>query len=307
MIDIGINYITEKETISNKYDNIYKFLVKKGYINTIKYPGRYCDLENLKNVIKISQETKSKLDVHGLPQMVSAIYSEDFIKNIEWNKLKIKNIARISTHMGLKNGEKLNDYSEKELEDTFKNNIKKLKSNIKELTGRGVEFGLENIPGGFQFDLDTIKPEFVGDNWEKVDFGIFDIAHAKLSAKELKITYKEYIDRLKNKDKVKILHVSGNIDETNKYANKPDKHVLINKNEINDIIEAIKTFKNIDLVVSEYAYNTKYSIEKELLIEAIVLSNIVKTMDEHKSQEILEHLEKNLENDISNIECIMKY
>lgn len=310
MVNIGINYITEKDKEINKYDNIYKFLQKKGYIDTIKFPGKYCDYTSLQNIKKFANYNNINVDIHGLPGMIPAIYSENCIQNIDWKKIKkniydFEKITRISTHVGLENKDKLTNYSKEIQEKNVLNNIKNLKIEMKNILGKNIDIGLENIPGGFEFDIETIKPEFVSENWSKADFGVFDITHAKLSAKDLNMTYGEYLKKLKYKEKVKILHVSGNVDETGTFSDKPDKHVLVHKSEIKDIINTIKEFKNIDLIVSEYAYNTKYNYEKEIIIEAVTLANIIKTMDERKTIMILEFLQKNLKEDLSNLKQIL--
>lgn len=310
MIDIGINYLTEIEMPQNRYDKIYKILVENRYINTIKFPGKCCNYEELKMVLNFAKFMNIKLDIHGFPNIVPAINSKNYLKNVDWNKLselirEYKYIKRISTHIGLENKDRLNKYTEKELEKDLNYNIEKMKNEMKNILNKEIEIGVENIPGGFDFDKETMTPNYISENWKKFDFGVFDISHAKLSAKQLNMSYDEYLKELKYKEKVKILHVSGNIDETNKYENKPDKHVLIHHTEIKDIIKTIQEFTNLDLIVSEYAYNTKYSYEKELIIESIVLFTIVKTKDYNLSKCVLEFLEKYLKEDISNIEQII--
>ena len=81
---------------------------------------------------------------------------------------------------------------------------------------------------------------------------------------------------------------------------------MINIEEIKDIINVIKTFKNIDLVVSEYAFNTKYSTQKEIIIESITLFTIVKTLNYEYAKNILEILENKLNDDISNLSEVIK-
>lgn len=306
MIDIGINYITEKN--ENKYDHIYEFLIKNNYINTIKFPGKYCDYVTLEYAFNLINKYKFKMDIHGLPNMVPAIYSSEFIKNIEWEQLIQKNlpIKRISTHMGLENKEKIESYGLNVLDERLKENIKNVKCKFKKLLGYEIEVGLENIPGGFEFDKKTITPEFISKNYEMADFGVFDIAHAKISANQLGITYHQYLEKIKRKNKVKILHVAGNIDKTGKYNNKPDKHVLIDESEISDIIDTIKQFKNLDLIVSEYAYNSLYSYEKELIIEAITLNKIVNTMNVDEVKNTMKYLKKNIKSDSLDIKGIRK-
>lgn len=311
-MDIGINYITELDIPQNRYDNVYKFLINKEFINTIKFPGKYCNYETLENVILLSKNTNAKIDIHGFPGIVPAISSKKFLENVEWEKLntmisQIPNFTRISTHMGLENKDRIFQYDIEELEKNWNLNIKRFKDNIQKILRNNLQIGLENIPGGFEFDIKTIEPDFINANWKNADFGVFDISHAKLSAKALNMTYENYLQRLEYKQKVKIIHISGNIDETNKYKDKPDKHVLINEKDIYEIIQTLKIFDNIDLVVSEYAYNTKYTYPKELAIESIMLFTIVKTMRFDISNNVLKYLEENLEEDISNIEEVVSY
>lgn len=297
-MDIGINYITELDMPQNRYDEIYKMLIKKGYINTLKFPGKYCNYNSLEHFLQIATDTGVKMDIHGLPGMVPAIHSKNFTKNIEWEKIipKLKNCKKISTHMGLENKDIMANY----VEGTLETNYKEIKEKL------NCEIGVENIPSGFEFDKKTLTPEFITETWKKVDFGVFDISHAKLAARELDMTYQEYLEKIGNKEKVKILHVSGNITEIGSRKNERDKHVLINYQEIKDIIQLFDQFTNTKLIISEYAYNSKYTYEKELIIEAIVLNTIVKTLNVKTAQKILEYLEQNLNDDISNIEELMK-
>ena len=108
MINIGINYITERDKETNKYDDIYKFLQNKGYIDTVKYPGKYCDYITLQNIKKFANDNNINVDIHGFPGMIPAINSRNCIKNIDWEKIKkyicdFKKITRISTHVGIEN------------------------------------------------------------------------------------------------------------------------------------------------------------------------------------------------------------
>lgn len=297
-MDIGINYITELYGKKNRYDEIYKFLINKGYINTLKFPGKYCDYESLKYFLNIIKETNSKRDIHGIPKMIPAIHSNNCIENIEWKKFnsQVGQCYRISTHLGIENKDILEKYEE----GTFENNLISLKEKL------NCEIGIENIPGGFSFDKRTLTPEFLSKAWEKADFGVFDITHAKLAAKDLAMTYEEYLKKLEYKEKVKILHVSGNVANKGERKLQPDKHVILNCQEIEDIINLLYEFPNTDLIISEYAFNSKYSYEKELMIEAIVLAEIVRYRNAKRAKLLLEKLENELKDDVSNIDEIMK-
>lgn len=307
MIDVGMNYITQFDFPINKYDNVYKFLVENQYINTLKFPGKYCNYQTLEKELELASKIHTKVDIHGLPFMIPSIHSNNFLKDVEWEEVKKiltngKNITRFSTHIGLENKDKIANYKEQELESNFQRNVIELREQMQNILNNQIEIGVENIPGGFDYDKQTITPEFISKSWQKVDFGVFDISHAKMAAKDLKMSYEEYLEKIEHKEKVKILHVSGNIDKTNQYENKPDKHVLIDKSEIKDILKTLNVFKNLDLIMSEYAFASKYSYEKELLIEAITLNTLVKTRDEEKTRKVLSYLKQNLKEDISNSE-----
>ena len=305
MIDIGINYIKENS-------ECYKLLKEFNYINTLKFPGKTCDEEELNNFISFVTSNDFKIDLHGLPGMKPAFSCDNltFRGNLQFNKLQQlfgenTDIYRFSTHIGIDNKDRIANYEEKQLEKNWNENYNFLKKNLTEIFKQNVDIGLENIPGGFDFDKKTLIPEYVSENWKKADFGVFDIAHAKLSAKDLNMEYSQYLNKLKNKEKVKILHISGNHSLYSEYANKPDKHVLINTEEFDDIINTLEEFDNLDLVVSEYAYNSLYSSKKETIIEAVTINTLVKYRNIELSKKIFNHIRKVLEDDISNIKEVL--
>ena len=296
-MDIGINYL-DKE-----FDKVYGVLIENKFINTLKFPGKYCTLEELENCIDICKKYNIKIDIHGLPKMVPAVSSNSFIKDVQWKEIskiikRYNKVTHISTHIGIENGKKIEDkeYAKK----IFKENMQEMKKCFFKYLDDDIEFGVENIPGGFKFDKETLKPEYVSNAWKTADFGVFDIAHAKLAGETLGVSYEDYKNNLLEKNKVKILHVSGNCENCGKYLDKKDKHILTCQSEIKDTIDAIDEFKNLKLVVSEYAYNTRYSYEKEIMIEAILLWTMVNTKDEKKSSKVLEILKLELNDDISN-------
>lgn len=307
MIDIGINYIAGN-------DECYRILKKYNIINTVKFPGRICDYEHMESCIKLAEELDLKIDLHGLPGMVPAFscMSDNFIKNVDWIKLSktlenVDSISRISTHMGLEHGDSFDNYTDQDIKKKWQENYNNLQEGLKKALHRRIGIGLENIPGGFKYDEQSLKPEYVSENWKLADFGVFDICHAKLAAHTLKMDFKEYFKSLSNKDKVKIFHVSGNNDKSNKYETKPDKHVLLSGEEIEDIINSLNKFKNLDLIVSEYSFESKYSIKKEILIEAIVLESIAKYRNAFRSKQLLSYLENEIEDDTKNIEEIINW
>ena len=46
MIDIGCNYIID-ENNQNTYDKAYEYLAKNRYIQVIKFPGKFCNKQEL--------------------------------------------------------------------------------------------------------------------------------------------------------------------------------------------------------------------------------------------------------------------
>ncbi len=278
MIQIGCNYIVN-ENGKNIYDNLYNHLIKNNYIDVLKFPGKFCNNEELNNCLKLAKVNNIKVDLHGLPNMESRTHSKRMIKKIDWhnlpaNLMELNNKKRISTHLAAEINE--NIYESKEI---MLENINNLKTNFLKLYNEKIEFGGENQSGGYGIPLVEILPKTISEMWGMLDFGVFDISHAKLSSKDLNISYSKYLDLLTNKEKVKILHISGNVDNTGKFKNKIDKHLMMDKTDIKDIIYTIKQFKNLDLIISEFAFNSKYSFEKELIIEMQTLKRIVQTLD----------------------------
>lgn len=139
-----------------------------------------------------------------------------------------------------------------------------------------------------------------------MDFGVFDIAHGKNSAQEEGISYEEYLKRLTNTERVKIFHVSGNMDRTGKYIDKPDKHVMMDESEFSEILETISVFSNLDLIVTEYAYQTKYAYEKEIIMEIVTLKKLVESKDVEYTKKIGLFLEKELKEKGENLEEVLE-
>lgn len=306
MVDLGINYLHENE-------ECYKLLKKYNIINTIKFPGKTCTFDELEKFLLFAKQNGFKLDFHGIPGMKPAFCCDNriVVQNIDWNRLEklfsINNsINRISTHVGIDNKEKLTDYTESRLEENWEKNYISLKEKMENVLGQKIEIGLENIPGEFCFDSATLTPKYVSNNWKRADFGVFDITHAMLSCKTLNMQYEEYLNQLENIDKVKILHIAGDINTTEEMKNQIDKHVMISQDEIANSIKTINKFKNLDLIDSEYVYNTKYSSNKETIIESFIIKTMVETRDEEKCTNVMKYLEQNLKDDISNAEELLQ-
>ena len=304
MIKIGCNYIVDPRG-KNIYDDLYEYLIKNNYIEILKFPGKLCNYPEFEHCLNLARKTNIQIDLHGLPNMEPQTHSKNMLKNIEWNKLP-KDLfdliykKRISTHIGVEKGDDI-DFSKAILI----NNIKQIKEIFKKIYDKTIEFGGENQSGGYNIPLNEISPETISNTWSILDFGVFDISHAKLDAIDLNITYKNYLNNLFNKNKVKILHISGNVDVTGKYKDRIDKHLLIDKSEIKDIINTIEQFPNLDLVITEFAFNSKYTFRKELIIEICTLNKIVRTLNEDESIITYDFLSNNLKEDLSNFRDII--
>ena len=61
MIEIGCNYIVNKDG-KNIYDDLYKDLIKNNYINVLKFPGKFCNKEELENCLKLAKENNIKVE-----------------------------------------------------------------------------------------------------------------------------------------------------------------------------------------------------------------------------------------------------
>lgn len=310
---VGANFLTEKVEgkIQAKYNAIYQTLIQYGYLDTLKYPGKFCDTASLLLFLDFASQTHCGVDIHGLPGMLPATHDRRLIRNVGWDDLPTQlwdnpGFTRISTHIGLDNVNPVSDYTEEEFEQNLQENIREMKEHLQEKTKREILFGGENQPGGYGIDLLTLTPEFISEIWAKMDFGVLDISHAKNAAKDLGITYPEYLARLTNRERVKILHISGNVDQTGNDTDKPDKHILTDVSELADIQKTIETFPQLDLVLTEYVYSSKYACEKEIVIEIVTLATLVKTGDIEKGKGVLTMLEQELAEDASNLIVVLE-
>lgn len=298
---LGTNYI------SGINEEVYKVLLKSNYIEILKYPGISGAFEELEKFVNCVLRLDAQIDIHGIPGCRPATHDKDFINNVEWTKLKeylrpIKDKINVySTHIGTFNSateKNLYTIHEKEKSDEiYNNNIKELRKRLNNIAGHDVYIGGEMQSGGFGIDLEVLKPEFISASWESLDFGVIDYAHMSTGAKDLNITLEEYISRLTDKDKVKIMHVSGNeLNKTN-----PDAHTCISKNEMYKILEVIKNFKNIEKILLEFCFEYKYSKEKEMVISIVTLKHMIENQNIH----VYDYIEQNLQNDCSNLQEIL--
>ena len=300
-VKIGINYILEIPI------EIYKILKKYGYLELIKFPGAKCTNEELEKFIEAAKELDVYVDIHGLPNMVPELHNRNFIDNVKWDEInkelfELKNSNYFSTHIGYNNNivkEKIFDeLNEKEVKQILINNVENIRKKFKEKFNKEMNIGGEMQAGGYNLDLRMLEPQFINKMWSEMDFGVIDITHIKLALKELKIDYNEYLDKLENREKVKICHLSGIGDRLDK-----DSHTLLSINEIEEVEKVLDIFNNIDTVISEYCFKYKYSRQKEMCIIMICLNRFIKHNE--KIDKLYKFLEKELNEDCSNLEEII--
>lgn len=299
---VGINYL------SNVKEEIYGILKKEGFLDILKFPGEKCTLEELNLFIACVQKYDLEVDIHGLPGVIPAIHDKDFIKNLDWNSINpllfsCKGAKQYSTHIGLKNGDKVSNYSQEEIETNLQNNIKNFKQEVQHRFHKKVTVGGEMKPGGFQYDPITLTPEFISKTWEKLDFGVFDIAHVELIAEDMGISYEEYRKRLSHTNKITTVHVSEN--KSPLYPQNPDTHVMISEKKIRRLFVLLQEYKNIENILSEYTFQGYDTMEKEVAIDVIIIKTMIQTKNLEKTLQVYEFLKQEIKKDCSNIQEII--
>ena len=86
---VGANFLTEKVEgkIQAKYNTIYQTLIQYGYLDTLKYPGKFCDTASLLLFLDFASQTHCGVDIHGLPGMLPATHDRRLIRNVGWDDL----------------------------------------------------------------------------------------------------------------------------------------------------------------------------------------------------------------------------
>ena len=107
--------------------------------------------------------------------------------------------------------------------------------------------------------LQTSDPAFINEMWRRLDFAVFDIAHAKIAAKDQHMTFSSYVQALE-KEKVEIIHISRcnlNCDFDTCSSDDVDPHIPCQLEEFEELIELLPYFPNVRLVISELAYSSQ--------------------------------------------------
>lgn len=299
---VGINYL------SNVKEEIYGILKKEGFLDILKFPGEKCTLEELNLFLACAQKYAFEIDIHGLPGMVAAIHGKSFSTHLNWDTIckdlfKQKGAEHFSTHIGLPNGDKVANYSLEELQNTLQNNMKVFKNEVKSRFHKDITIGGEMKPGGFNYDPVTLTPEFISETWDNMDFGVFDIAHVELIAKDMGISYEEYKKRLTHTNKITIIHVSENTSPL--YPENPDTHVMISEGKLRKLFVLLQEYNNIQSVLSEYTFPGYYTREKEIAVDSITLKTMLQTRNLEKTLEVYQYLKQQLQEDCSNLQEIM--
>lgn len=246
---VGINYI------SSIPEQVIEQLVKDGIINILKFPSTKCTQEEL-SIFLSNLPNEAKADPHGLLNFKPA-WNAPNIAQKATNSLNQKLFAQtgathFSTHIGQFPGDG----------DPIENFEKNLK-NLRKLLP-GIQLGGENVfalldkHGNPQYmTLESSKPEFINWMWERLDFAVFDIAHAKIAAMDHKMSFEAYVEKL-NKEKVKIIHISGGIPNlTTGDSNDADPHTPCTEEDFEKLKDMMKLFPNTQIVISELAYSRK--------------------------------------------------
>ena len=145
------------------------------------------------------------------------------------------------------NGKKI---SEKKLIDNAKKNF----VIIKKLFGEKIRIAVENNNHFNTEAYDFItKPDFifkiVKDN--KINF-LLDIAHAKISAYNLKINFSNYLNKLPLNELIQIHIAKPGFDDSNEIY---DKHDLPNEKDLTEVIALTKKYPTVEYLTVEYYKN----------------------------------------------------
>lgn len=291
--------------------NVYRLLNYYGYLSFLKYPGISCNFEELNKFIGIAKELNVVVDIHGLPGLIPRLHAKHICDNIDWERVSkdlfsLRGSNVFSTHIG---ADKLFMAKQKDFDAVLRKNMYAMKNTILVKYNRSIiNVGGENQPGGRIYPQIFITPEFVGHAWEILDFGVFDVSHARLAAEELGITFEEYVERLKNRDKVKIIHISG-CDLSVKNPIKRDSHIVTTIREYQILLSILPKFKHVKRIASEYAYHKRHSnlpTVKDLVTETITLHTALETRDISKTEEMLTYLKKQKMHTAQEVEKVLK-
>ena len=244
MIQTGINYISSMSILGIS-----------GFIDTLKFPGIRCNPEELEQFLMDLPQT-AQADLHGLINFRPAWNSPNIAQNAN-NDLNRKLLTQthathFSTHIGQFEGDG-------DPFVNFRKNLEDMRTLLPaiRLGGENV-FSLVNPSGKANYmTLQSTHPDFINFMWERLDFGVFDIAHAKIAARDHKMQFSEYVRAL-NCHKVEIIHISGgmalaNFNSSN--SNDVDLHFPCELQDFIELQQLLKLFPNVKFVISELAYS----------------------------------------------------
>ncbi|MBR1802972.1 MAG: hypothetical protein IJ777_03285 [Clostridia bacterium] len=285
---VGINYVS---SISK---GLTQKLVNTGVIDVLKFPGVRCNEEE-KFLFLRDFPSKAQADIHGLLHFNPAWN----MPNIAQSTSQVENLP-LFTQTGAKEFSTHIAQFPGEAGDPFKNFEENLKTMRKLLPG--IRLGGENVfsmvgaSGEAQYTtLQTSKPAFINEMWRRLDFAVFDIAHAKIAAKDQKMTFWEYLQALE-KEKVEIIHITGSGMECNYdicTSHDADPHTPCQLKEFEELIAVLPYFPNVRLVISELAYSLQEGKripvkEVDYEREAKALSLAVKTRNVQTLRKLFE-------------------
>lgn len=244
MIKSGINYIS-----SMPISEI------RNAIEVLKFPGVRCNQEELQQFLT-ELPSEIQADIHGLINFkplwnATNITAQANNSSNKWLMQKVR-AKHFSTHIGQFEGDG-------DPIDNFQENLYSMRKLFPEirLGGENV-FSLVNKQGKPNYlTLETTSPQFINFVWEQLDFAVFDIAHAKIAARDHATSFKEYVKAL-NPEKVEIIHISGGVNQMGFNSDNPnevDLHIPCTHQDFIELQEVMEIFSNVKMVVSELAYS----------------------------------------------------
>ena len=232
-MEFSVNHIDDEVTKLSQKDTAF-----------IKYPGSICDIDTLKNLLKLD----FKILLHGIAPSSGSLLDPTLLINFEeFSKIiKQTNQRWLSFHFDYRTSYNQPDY------------IPTLESNLKIIRNKfpNTEIIIENLPPLGDIELWSTDSKLVNTIANKYNLKLLlDTAHAMVAADRFGISYEEYISNL-DLDKVVEIHFSGTA-----YKNGilTDSHTAGSDKEFELLEYTIKKCPNLRMVTFEYIPKIKHT------------------------------------------------